>query len=102
MDKKEPVFPDGFIVKRPHQNAPDWIVLDIILMKNKFLSWVSQQDGDYVNIQVKESKKVDENGAPKIYAQLDDWEPSVVVKEEVQGIKDSIKGEEVKEDDIPF
>lgn len=71
MDKE---FVDGMIVKKPRDNAPDFIKANISLKLAEFKPWITKIEGknagkEWINIQVLESK----NG--KWYAELDTWEP---------------------------
>lgn len=55
-DKK---FIDGMFVKRPHQNAPDFIKLNISIKVEQFIKWLQENktDSEYLNIDLKKSRE---------------------------------------------
>lgn len=62
-------FVDGLIVKAPHANAPDYVKAAISIKREELAAWLHSQDGDWINVQVKESK------GGKWYAAVDTWKP---------------------------
>ena len=65
------VFIDGLIIKRPHENAPDFVKLKLSFKVEELVNFLQQhQKEGWVNADVKVSK----NG--KIYAALDTWQPT--------------------------
>ena len=62
-------FIDGLIVKAPHQNAPDFVKAKLSIKREELIGWLQQQTGDWINVDVKESR------AGKWYAAVDDWKP---------------------------
>jgi len=71
-DEKE--FVDGMIVKKPKEQAPDFIKAGISFKLDEFAAWVGQwkknnPGKEWLNIEVKESK------GGKYYAEVDNWEP---------------------------
>ena len=72
MNEKK--FVDGLIVKKPHDNAPDFVKARLSLKLDEFASWVGQwkkenAGEEWINIELKESKQ------GKLYAELDSWKP---------------------------
>jgi hypothetical protein len=65
------VFADGMIVKKPHQNAPDFVKATVSFKMKEFVEWgrLHHKEG-WVNVQIKESK------GGKLYAALDTFTPS--------------------------
>ena len=87
--EKETVFADGFILKAPHENAPDFVKGSLSVKVDeaiKFLETHKDEKG-WVNLDMKESK------GGKWYVQKNDWKP----KE-----KEESTETEVKADEIPF
>ena len=80
--KTEIEFAPGFFVKSPHPNAPDYVKLGISIRREEFLKFLTEKTGDWVNLEVKESRNGD-----KLYASVDNWVPK---KKEGDG------------DDLPF
>lgn len=64
------IFMDGFIVKSPNENAPDFVKANISIKKDEFISFLNKQEGDWVNAQLKVSR------AGKLYASIDNWKPN--------------------------
>lgn len=62
-------FIPGLIVKAPHERAPEYVKAKISIKRAELLAWLEQQDGEWVNADV----KVSQGG--KWYAAIDDWKP---------------------------
>jgi len=62
-------FIDGLFVKAPHENAPDFVKAQISIKRKDLGNWLRGKDDEWINIQVKESKK------GKWYAEVDNWKP---------------------------
>lgn len=90
------VFPDGLIVKAPHQNAPDFVKCNISLKVNSLIDWLGDQEGDWVNLQVKESKD------GKWYAAVDTWKPEEGYSKKKFSPKEKRAQPEDFVDDLPF
>lgn len=80
-------FADGIYVKAPHENAPDFVKFRISLKREDVLGWLAKKDGEWVNLDVKESQ------GGKWYCQVDTWVP----KE-----KPSAKKLTGPDDDLPY
>ena len=102
---KEIVFAEGMICKR-RENAPDFVVCNVSVKKSEFIPFINSQPGDWVNLEVLESKSGD-----KIYAKLDTWEPdpAKVHADGVQQVRDALDAPAPAPaptddfaDDIPF
>ena len=92
-------FVKGLYVKKPHQNAPDFIICNLNAKRLDLIEFLQGQSGDYVNMQVKNSKK------DEYYVEINDWKP-----ENKGGITNAKKGEvenesvdtSEKDNDLPF
>lgn len=62
-------FVPGLYAKPPHPNAPDFVKCSISIKRSEFVEWVNNWAGEWVNIDVKESR----NG--KWYAAINEWKP---------------------------
>jgi hypothetical protein len=49
-------FPKGLIVKAPRDNAPDFVKASISIKREELIEWLSSKEGDWINLDVKESK----------------------------------------------
>lgn len=65
----ETQFIEGLIVKAPNQGAPDYVKAKLSIKREELIGWLQSQDGDWINVEVKESK------AGKWYAAVDTWKP---------------------------
>lgn len=78
---KEKIFADGFIMKKPHQNAPDFVMGKLSIKVDDAVMFLQKHiDNGWVNLDMKKSKE------GKIYLELNNWKPN----------KSSF------EDDVPF
>ena len=62
-------FVDGMFVKAPHANAPDFVKASISLKVVEMLAWLNQQQGEWVNLDMKESRE------GKWYVSVSTFEP---------------------------
>jgi len=62
-------FVDGLMVKAPHEKAPDFVKCSISIKRKELGNWLRAQEGDWINIDVKESRE------GKWYAAVNDWKP---------------------------
>lgn len=90
-------FVDGLIVKAPNPKAPDFVKASISIKREELIDWLSSRSGDWVNIDVKESR----NG--KWYAAVNDYKPKdakpTIGKRPANNYGDR---DQVPDDDIPF
>ena len=82
-------FIDGFFVKEPHANAPDFVKFKISMKREEVIAWLQGRDDDWINLDVKESRD------GKLYAQIDAWKPDKSDSQEPP-FPDSMG------DDVPF
>lgn len=69
----EKEFPVGLFVSPPRQGAPGFVKGRISIRVAEFLNYLSEKDGEWLRIDLKESMKKDEEGNPKWYAEVDTW-----------------------------
>lgn len=62
-------FVDGMRVSR-RESAPEWVVARLGLQREKLIAWLQQQDGEWVNVDIKRSQK------GSYYAAVDDYKKS--------------------------
>lgn len=84
-------FVDGLLVKAPNPAAPDFVKCTISIKRAELGNWLRAQEGEWINVQVKEAK------SGKWYAAVDEWKPSQAASPAPK------KTEEFDDDlDIPF
>ena len=84
--KREVIFADGMIFKKPNENAPEFVKGEIAIKVSEFIEFLNKHvkaDG-WVNLNLKKS------AAGKLYVDLNNWTPP---KKEEEGLKD---------EDVPF
>lgn len=62
-------FPKGLIVKAPRDGAPDFVKASISIKVEELIEWLSGREGEWVNLDVKESK------GGKWYAAVNTFKP---------------------------
>lgn len=92
--ENETVFADGLIVKKPHENAPDFIKLELSFKADEFIAFLqkNKKSDGWVNCDLKKSK------AGKLYVSLNTYVPNT------QNVPNPAQPaqEELQEDDLPF
>ena len=51
------IFPDGLMVKAPREGAPDFVKGSISIKRADLINWLGQQDGEWINLDMKVSKQ---------------------------------------------
>jgi len=86
-------FPNGLMVKPPHERAPDFVKASISIKVADLMAWLQSRDGEWVNLDVKESK------GGKWYAAVNTYKP----KEGGAPSRPASSGAVLDmDDDIPF
>lgn len=62
-------FPKGLMVKAKHENAPEYVLCKLSIRREELIEWLQGKDGEWINLDVKESK------GGKLYAAVDTWKP---------------------------
>ena len=86
-------FVNGMIIKPPHERAPDFVKAAISIKVAELKEWLSTQEGEWVNIDVKEAK------SGKWYASVSTFKPRDESSKPAQSQKTS-NNDDV--DSIPF
>jgi hypothetical protein len=69
-NKKDPIFPNGIIFKKPKEGAPEWIRGGLSFKVAEACEFLKKYENNgWVNIDIKKSKE------GKTYLQLNDWKP---------------------------
>ena len=82
-EKREVIFTEGFIFKKPGEHAPDFVKGEIAIKVDEFVAFLQKHkksDG-WVNLNLKKSK------SGKLYTDLNNWTPPT--KEEPEDDVDS-------------
>jgi hypothetical protein len=95
-------FVDGLFVKRPRENAPEFVKGSILILVDKFIPYLKSKANanGYVNLDLLESK--DGN----LYAKLNEWKPTgnAVQHETKEDETINFPGddEEIRVENVPF
>jgi len=89
-NKTEIVFANWFIPKDT-SNAPDFVKGKVSIKKDEFITFLNEQDWDWVNLDILESKW------GKMYAKLNEWK-----KEEVWDLEKAATPAPDPSQDLPF
>jgi len=87
-------FVDGLMVKAPRSGAPDFVKGSISIKRKDLGNWLRQQEGDWINLDIKESK------GGKWYAAVNDWKPENKPAPDNGG--NNAGYDDFDKDDIPF
>jgi len=90
----ETQFIDGLIVKAPNQGAPDYVKAKLSIKREELIAWLQSQSGDWINVEVKESK------GGKWYAAVDTWKPDGGDRPRQE--RAAKPADDFADDDIPF
>jgi len=67
---EEKEFANGIYFKVPREGAPDFVMGSISIIRTDFIKFLSEKDGDYVNLNLLRSR------AGKPYFEVDNWKPN--------------------------
>jgi hypothetical protein len=89
-------FVDGLIVKPPRAGAPDFIKASLSMRREALITWLQSHDGEWVNVDVKESR------GGKWYAAVDTWKPKDKGQDAPAPAKHADVSNGFADDEIPF
>lgn len=99
MSDNKKYFPEGFIFKEPHPNAPDFVKGQVSIKVEEFQRYLSKVKGEWLNLDL----KIGRSGKP--YAEVNTFKPD----SSRQGSLDSPRTENAvpdnfddMDDDLPF
>lgn len=79
---KDKEFPTGLFVSPPRPTAPDFVKGRISIKVEDFMEYLSEKDSEWLRIDLKQSKRLADDGGEVWYAQVDSWvQPSERVQE---------------------
>ena len=94
-------FVNGLFFRKPHPKAPTYIIGKLSAKRDDLIAFLQSQEGDWVNMEIKESAK------GNLYIALDEFKPrsdapqSPRTNESTQGIHNTA-GEQISLSDVPF
>jgi|GEM_PF-782677 len=77
--KKTAEFIDGLIIKRPGENAPDFVKAKLSIKRAELITWLNGKNDEWINADLKVSK------AGKLYFQVDNWKKDKEAREAAEG-----------------
>ena len=66
-------FPTGLFVSPPRPSAPAFVKGRISIRTQDFLEYLSEKDSEWLRIDLKQSKRLADDGGEVWYAQVDTW-----------------------------
>tara|TARA_R100000951_G_scaffold40315_1_gene34166 strand:- start:1257 stop:1463 length:207 start_codon:yes stop_codon:yes gene_type:complete len=64
-----PDFVNGLMAKKPNEKAPDFVKCNLSIKREELIAWLSEKDGDWINVDIKESGRT-----LNWYAEVNTWE----------------------------
>jgi len=89
-------LPQGIRVKAPRDGAPDFVKGSISIRVSEFQDWLSQQQGEWVNLDIKVSQK------GSWYCAINDWKPKQSDHDKAKADGYAPEKKEFVDDDVPF
>jgi len=91
----EDKFVKGLYANKPNERAPKFIVCELSIKVNELIGYLNDQDGEWVNIQIKTPMNVAPDKPRRLTVSINDWKPAVG-NERKPAKKDDF------DDDLPF
>lgn len=96
-EKREVIFADGFIFKKPREGAPDFVKGDISIKVGEFIEFLNKHNNNgWVNLNLKKSQ------GGKLYVDLNTWKPPTDTTTPTNAGEDNRQAPDVTEEDLPF
>lgn len=93
-------FVKGLFANKPHERAPDFIVCELSIKADELVGFLNDQDGEWINLQVKVPQKTNPEKPRRLTVAINDWKPERGNERKTQPKQASM--EDDFEDDIPF
>lgn len=88
-------FVKGLFANKPHERAPDFIVCELSIKADELIGFLNDQDGEWINLQVKVPQKTNPDKPRRLTVAINDWKPAAG-NERKPAKKDDF------DDDLPF
>ena len=96
-EKQEAVFPEGFIVKRPGENVPDFVKGKISVKVDEFKKFLDTHESNgWVNMDLKISQK------GVLYTQLNTWKPKTETPVNDNQAQAEYNEQPIQGEDVPW
>lgn len=93
-------FVKGLFANKPHERAPDFIVCELSIKADELVGFLNDQDGEWINLQVKVPQKTNPEKPRRLTVAINDWKPETGNERKPKPKQASM--EDDFEDDIPF
>jgi len=90
-------FVNGLFMDAPHENAPDFVIANGSIKRDRMIDWLNGKDDEWVKFQVTKPKNVNPDKPRRLNAFVDTWQPK-------QGDSPAKKSQQNTDfdDEIPF
>lgn len=68
-------FVKGLFANKPHERAPDFIVCELSIKADELVGFLNDQDGEWINLQVKVPQKTNPDKPRRLVVAINDWKP---------------------------
>jgi len=68
-------FVKGLFANKPHERAPDFIVCELSIKADELVGFLNDQDGEWINLQVKVPQKANPDKPRRLTVAINDWKP---------------------------
>ena len=68
-------FVKGLFANKPHERAPDFIVCELSIKADELVGFLNDQDGEWINLQVKVPQKTNPDKPRRLTVAIYDWKP---------------------------
>jgi len=93
-------FVKGLFANKPHERAPDFIVCELSIKADELVGFLNDQDGEWINLQVKVPQKTNPEKPRRLTVAINDWKPERGNERKAQPKQASM--EDDFDDSIPF
>jgi hypothetical protein len=76
--RPEKEFANGIWFKEPSPQAPDFVIGAINILREDFMKFLAEKEGDYVKLKVLRAK-----ASGKLYCEVDNWKPNTEARPQV-------------------
>ena len=89
-------FVNGLFMNKPREQAPDFVVADGSINRQRMIDWLNGRDEEWINIQMNTPKNINPEKPRRLTVFIDDYKKDEQKQQNLTGETDEF------DDDIPF